>query len=73
MGRRVDVDELLSAAEVAELLGFSMRQVVSIYARRYEDFPQPVVVKSNGHTQLWAREDIEEYRSHRATDREVAT
>lgn len=61
MGRNIDVDDLLSATEVAKLLGFSMRQVVSTYARRYESFPRPAVVKSNGHTQLWAREDIEEW------------
>lgn len=66
MGRHVDVEDLLSAAEVAEALGFSARQVVSIYARRYDSFPRPAVVKSNGRTQLWAREDVEEWdRDHR--------
>lgn len=51
----------MSADEVATLLGLSMRQVVSTYARRYDTFPEPLVVKSNGRTQLWAREDIEEW------------
>lgn len=66
MGRTIDVEDLLSAAEVAELLGLSMRQVVSTYARRYDSFPTPAVVKSNGHTKLWIREDVEEWnRVHR--------
>ena len=66
MGRRIDVEDLLTATEVADLLGFSMRQVISTYARRYHSFPRPAVVKSNGHTQLWAREDVEEWdREHR--------
>lgn len=66
MGRRIDVDDLLTATEVARVLGLSMRQVVSTYARRYEDFPRPAVIKSNGRTQLWAREDVEGwYQQHR--------
>ena len=65
MGRRIDVEDLLTATEVADLLGFSMRQVVSTYARRYNSFPRPTVVKSNGHTQLWAREDVEEWDRQR--------
>lgn len=68
MGRRIDTDDLLTAAEVADLLGFSRRQVVSIYVRRYERFPRPVVVKSNGRTQLWARDDVERWdRERRAS------
>lgn len=74
MGRRIDVDDLLTASEVAGLLGLSMRQVVSTYARRYEDFPRPAVIKSNGRTQLWAREDVETWdRLHRPGTVSVAT
>lgn len=65
MGRWVYVEDLPTATEVADLLRFSMRQVVCTYARRYNSFPRPTVVKSNGHTELWAREDVEEWDRHR--------
>lgn len=69
MGRRVDVDDLLNATEVAQVLGLAGRQVVSKYASRYQSFPQPLVIKSGGHTQLWAREDVERWgRHHRPAD-----
>ena len=59
MARRVEVDNLLSSAEVAELLGLSHRESVNTYARRYEDFPDPIVDKSGGRIRLWLRQDIE--------------
>lgn len=42
MGRRIDVDHLVGAAEIAERLGAARPQVVHEWRRRYEDFPEPV-------------------------------
>lgn len=42
MGRRVDVDNLVGAAEIAERCGVKRPQVVHDWRRRYEDFPEPV-------------------------------
>ena len=55
MGRNVDVDDLIEAAEVAEILGLSKRNAVSLYQRRYVDMPRPLVVRSEGRTLLWSR------------------
>ncbi len=43
MGRKVDVDDLLDVHAVAEFLGLSQRNAVSVYRRRYPDFPAPIV------------------------------
>jgi hypothetical protein len=42
MGRRVDVDSLIGAAEIAERLGVSHPETVHAWRRRYPDFPHPV-------------------------------
>ena len=60
----IDPDDLLSADEVAELLGLASHRAVSVYRSRYDDFPSPVVVK--GRCTLWARADVEEWRRQRS-------
>jgi hypothetical protein len=42
MGRRVDVDDLVGAAEIADRLGVSQSRVVYVWRERYDDFPAPV-------------------------------
>ncbi len=66
MGRQVDLDDLLDADEVAELLGLSSRGAVSVYRRRYEDFPEPALERSSGRCQFWITEDIERWADTRA-------
>lgn len=51
VGRRVDVDELVGAAEIAERLGVKRLQVVHDWRRRHEEFPLPVVAVSR--TLVW--------------------
>lgn len=51
-------DSLVDAAEVAQILGLGHRNSVATYARRYADFPEPVVVRAAGRTRLWERADI---------------
>jgi predicted DNA-binding transcriptional regulator AlpA len=63
VGVPIEPDDLLSAAEVAELLGLGSNRAVSVYRRRYDDFPGPVVVK--GKCTLWLRGDVEAWRSGR--------
>ena len=58
-GGPVELDDLLDAAEVAGLLGLASFRVVSVYRRRYTDFPPPVVEK--GRCVLWNRADIERW------------
>ena len=65
MGRRVDVDDLVGAQEIADRLGVSRPQVVHEWRRRHADFPEPVVTLTMG--LLWAWPDVEAWA--RATGR----
>jgi len=62
----VDVEDLLSASEVAEILGLAHYNSVTTYLRRYDDFPRPVVDKSGGRIRLWTRKDIELWGRNRS-------
>lgn len=43
MGRKLDVDQLVGATEIAERLGVRRPQVVHDWRRRHAAFPQPVL------------------------------
>lgn len=51
MGRKVDIDELVSSTEVAERLGVKRLQVVHDWRRRHPEFPTPVL--ELGRTLIW--------------------
>lgn len=54
MGRTVDVDDLVSAAEIADRLGYVNVTSFHSVRTRDPDFPQPVVrTGKNGHFLLW--------------------
>lgn len=59
----IDLDDLLSADEVAEVLGLAGHRAVSVYRARYSDFPTPVVVK--GRCTLWLRADVKAWAESR--------
>lgn len=42
MGRKLDVDQLVGAAEIAELFGVKRTTVIHDWRRRHPDFPEPV-------------------------------
>jgi hypothetical protein len=42
VGRKIDVNDLVGAAEIAERLGISHAQTVHNFVRRYPDFPEPI-------------------------------
>ena len=63
MGRKVDVDELLDASQVAEVLGLTNPNGVSVYQRRYNTFPEPVV--SRGRCRLWLRGEVTDWAQSR--------
>lgn len=64
MGRRVDVDDLVDSADVAQLLGLSERNSVNLYRRRYPDFPAPVFERPR--SRLWIRSEILEWAGKRS-------
>ncbi len=59
----VDPADLVDASEVADLLGLSHRNSVSVYRKRHDDFPEPVVEKSR--CVLWLRTDVEAWAHRR--------
>lgn len=61
--RRVDVDDLVDAAEVAQLLGLSQRNTVHLYLRRYPDMPRPVIDRRG--IRLWLRSEIVQWDKKR--------
>jgi glutathione-regulated potassium-efflux system ancillary protein KefG len=61
MGRNVDVDDLLDANGVAELLGLAHRNTVSVYQHRYDDMPRPVREFGDRRVKLWLRAEIERW------------
>jgi hypothetical protein len=61
VGRKVDVDDLLDANGVAELLGLAHRNTVSVYQHRYEDMPRPVRDFGDRRVKLWLRPEMERW------------
>ena len=66
MGRKVDLDDLIDSAGVAELIGLSHRNSIRVYRTRYPDFPNPVVDMGAGRCLLWLRADVDAWsKKHR--------
>lgn len=61
MGRTVDVDDLIDAQGVADLLNLSQRNTVSLYQKRYPDMPRPVIHFEKSRVRIWSRSAIEEW------------
>lgn len=59
MGRRLDIDQLVGAAEIAERLGLKTRQSIHVWRQRYPDFPEPVLKLSMGN--VWNWHDVERW------------
>ena len=58
MGKQVDLDDLVDAMEVADLLGLSHRNTVSIYQKRYPEMPRPVIEFGGNRCKLWLKSEI---------------
>ena len=67
MSPKVNTEDLIGAAEVADILGLAHHNSVSTYLRRYEDFPRPVVDLPKSRVRLWLRQDINKWRKQRST------
>jgi glutathione-regulated potassium-efflux system ancillary protein KefG len=57
----VRTEDLIGAAEVAEILGLKHHNSVTTYLNRYDDFPRPVVDLSRSRVRLWLRQEIEKW------------
>ena len=63
----VATEDLIDAPGVAEILGLSHRNSVSLYQRRYDDMPRPVVDLGRGRVKLWLRSEIERWAGQQAS------
>jgi glutathione-regulated potassium-efflux system ancillary protein KefG len=63
MSRRVLVDDLIDAHDVAGILGLAHRNTVSKYQTRYPDMPRPVLNLGKGRPMLWLKPEIERWRT----------
>jgi hypothetical protein len=69
MGRKVDVADLVGAAEIANRLGVGSVQTVHSWRRRHPDFPAPVAHLNQGI--IWNWPDVERWA--KATGRASAS
>ena len=65
MAPMVNTEDLTDARGVAELLGLSHANSVSLYQRRYPDMPRPVVRLGRGRPSLWLKPAIERWAEAR--------
>ncbi len=65
MGRSVDIDDLIDAHDVAEILGLSHSNSVYGYLRRYPAMPRPVVDRGRNRARLWLRSEVEQWMRSR--------
>ena len=57
----VETSDLIDARGVAEILGLSHPNNVSVYQHRHDDMPRPVVNLGRGRCLLWLRPEIERW------------
>jgi predicted DNA-binding transcriptional regulator AlpA len=67
VGKKVDVDDLIDAREVAEMLGLSSPRAVAVYASR--GLPEPIIDRGPNTAKLWLRQDIERWLKGRPSSR----
>ena len=61
MPKRVVLEDLIDAHDVARIIGLAHRNTVSQYQRRYLDMPRPVLDLGPGRPSLWLRPQIERW------------
>jgi glutathione-regulated potassium-efflux system ancillary protein KefG len=61
----VNTEDLIDARMLAELIGLSHPNSVSLYQRRYPEMPRPVIDLGRGRPRLWRRADIESWLAER--------
>ncbi len=63
--RRIYLDELIDAHEVAAILELASNREVWIYQNRRADMPRPVFDLGPGRVKLWLRPEIERWQLER--------
>jgi len=67
VAHRVDLNDLIDALDVAQILGLSQSNSVYLYLTRYPEMPRPVVDRGPRRAKLWLRSEVEAWdRKRRA-------
>lgn len=66
VGRKVDIDDLIDADQVAKILGLSSSRAVYVYLDRYPDMPRPALDRGRNKARLWLRPEIANWVANRA-------
>lgn len=56
MSRKIDIDDLVDAPEIARRVGINRPQAVHNWRSRYDDFPEPIAVFGNA--VLWDWKEV---------------
>ena len=67
VGKKVDVDDLIDAKEVANMLGLSSPRAVAVYASR--GLPEPIIDRGPNTAKLWLRQDIQRWIKERPSSK----
>ena len=68
MGKRVDVDDLIDAHDVAKILGLGHSNSVYGYLRRDPAMPRPVIDRGPNRARLWLKSEVEDWQKSRTHD-----
>jgi glutathione-regulated potassium-efflux system ancillary protein KefG len=63
MPRRILIEDLIDAHDVAQILGLAHRNTVSQYQTRWPDMPRPVIDLGRGRPMLWLRPEVERWHA----------
>jgi hypothetical protein len=61
--RRIAAGELIDRTQVAEIIKLGNPDGLSVYRRRYSDFPAPFIER--GRAAFWVRADVEAWATER--------
>lgn len=65
VSKKVAIDDLIDARGVADVLGLTHYNTVSVYQHRYADMPRPVLDLGKDRIKLWLRPEIERWAATR--------
>jgi predicted DNA-binding transcriptional regulator AlpA len=65
MGRLIDIEDLIDAHDVAEMLGLAHSTAVHLYQNRYPEMPRPVLDRGGRRARLWLRTEIADWNNAR--------
>jgi hypothetical protein len=60
VGRRIDTDDVIDAERLADLLGLSQRNEISLFQRGYPTMPRPAIDLGQARCKLWLRSEVDE-------------